>query len=146
MKILNPLKYYWPHKGYKYLYYAILLIYVLFFIGHIQKFTNTNFPLIRYFVASLSLYYILIGVYLTYSTVNYKGLISVAFFVFFWWVLYSIGIGLPASFSPTTNYIGFKRLISGQLLLFLLPLLVFSNPNLYLIKRLFQLSYFLMII
>jgi len=112
------------------------------FFTQLETITKYNLPLIRYSIYALALYFFFKGIKSTYSSKNYNGIIVKSLIVLLYLsVIYSIVIALPTIFSPAHNFIILKRALSGELLLFLFPLILLINPNLEIWERLLSLSF-----
>jgi len=126
---------------------GIKLIYLISIIDLIGELVSINLPLLRYMLVTLGSLFVLKGIF---SKPNYVHLIHYfnkwKFLLFFIWTIVMIVRGLPTAFSDYNNYIDFKRLISGQLLWFLIPFFIFYKPNLVLLKQLIKFAYNLALI
>jgi hypothetical protein len=132
---------------YQDIYKAVVFMYLINLTDVSRAFLNLNLPLVRYFFATTAVFYFIRGVYFT--TRNTHALNPVtrnAFYLLFVATVIMIARGMPVIWEGAGNYINFKLFISGQLLIFILPLIVFSEPNLVLLKKIFRMCYLLAVI
>ena len=130
------------HTGYQNINKFILATIVGLLLTQIEGAADINLPLLRYFIYTVSLYFFLKGITQTYSTNNYKGFfIKGLLITLFLSVIFSIIIAIPSTISSAGNYVNLKRVLSGQLLVFLFPLILVIKPNLFVLKKTFVLTY-----
>jgi len=130
------------NTGYNYIYKFLLAIIVGLLVTEFERITLINLSLLRYLIYSLALYYFFKGIIWTYSTVNYRGFfIKSLITILFLSIIYSIIIAIPSIFSSADNYVNFKKLLSGNFLLFLFPFILLIKTDLFVWKRIFVLSY-----
>lgn len=130
------------HTGYQNINKFILVTIVGLLFTTIEGVTGINLPILRYLIYAVSLYFFLKGISQTLSTFNYrgiliKGLVTILLISVFYYII----IGAPSITSPVGNYVNLKRVLSGQLLLFLFPLILLMKPNLLVLKKTFIFSY-----
>lgn len=107
---------------------------------------HSNFPLTRYLFAALSLYYLSRAIYIQKGNYgSFSGPIKTLIYLILAWSLVMIGMGMPHVFSGYNDHVFFKALISGQLLLYLLPFILLIDPNITYYKKLIKLAGFLAI-
>jgi len=129
-------------KGYNSFNKFISLLVVGLFITQIEGSFQLNLPIIRYLVYLLAFYYFIYSIYKGFSFRNFGGVFQkILLLVLF----FSIGINLikalPSLFLSADNYVNSKRALSGQVLLFLFPLILLTRPNLLVISKTIVLSY-----
>ncbi len=146
MKVANPFGYYWPELSQKYIYYSVLAIVSVTFVSEFQTLWGIDLPVLRYFLCAVALYYLIKGIVTGYSLESRGVLVRWLSWVLLLSVVYSVAIGLPAVLSRANDYLNLKRLISGQLLLSMLPFLVLFKPDLFLLRRSIELVYFLAVL
>ena len=135
-------KYIKVHTEYQNINKFILATIVGLLLTTIEGVAGINLPILRYIIYAVALYYFLMGIIQTYSTNNYSGFfIKVSLITLFISVVFSIIIAIPSLISSAGNYVNIKRVLSGQLLLFLFPLILLMKPKLFIIKKTFVLSY-----
>lgn len=128
--------------GYKNIYKFILTAVIALLFTELEKVVGINLPLLRYLIYAVALYFFLKGVAYTYSMKNYNSFaLKLLITIIFLSVIYSIIIALPSIFSSAYNYINLKRLLSGNIIVFLFPLILLIKPDLYVWKRILSLSY-----
>jgi hypothetical protein len=70
-----------------------------------------------------------------------SGILKYAFILLFVLTLIMILRAMPVIWGGNNNYVDLKLFISGQLFVYLLPMIVFSEPSLYLLKKIFRFGY-----
>lgn len=118
----------------------MLLVEVTVFVN---IFLEINLPILRYFLATVALFCFVTGVF--QCRLKFRSPISKSYlvisFVLLMWIFYMIFRGFPLIISGFSNHLFFKQFISGQLLLYLIPLVLFVRPDEYFIKRIFRFSF-----
>ncbi len=111
-------------------------------------FLEINFPVLRYFLATFALYYFISGIW--QERLRWRNPISKYYFVLsillIFWSFYLIARGIPKVTSGYSNHIYLKQFISGQLLLYLIPLLLLIKPDEILVKKLFRYSFIMTVL
>jgi len=126
---------------------CLKLMYLFIGIDIIGSLLNLNFAFFRYLLATLVVYYFFKSVFSQQNRYHLVFYLRKAKFLFFFiWTFIIIAASLPQVFTGPNNIIDFKRLISGQLLLYFIPFFIFYKPSLLFIKLLFKFSYSLSII
>ena len=124
-------------KSGSYLYKSIVAIITLGLVEIISNYANTNLPLIRYAISGISLYYFLMAVIYERSRYVGSGISRYLAYLYLAWVLIIALFGIVASLSGKYNYLDFKLLISGRLMMFLLPFIIIINTSKDTLKRVF---------
>jgi hypothetical protein len=108
-----------------------------------------NLNVIRYLCATMALWYYAKGILNNRILIRSRYSPTILKFFSFLLLVWSITIiirGLSTTFSGYINYTHLKIFISGQYLIYLIPLVVFIEPNPILIKKILKFSYRLSII
>ena len=116
----------------------MLLIDAVFLIFNLE--TSQVLSLIRYIFYFFGVYWIFKGLAETRQ--------RVALFVnlFLIWNAYIILAALPELTNPMQNHLVFKQFISGKLFISVLPFLICANVDTHLFKKIFKLSYYLILL
>ena len=116
----------------------MLLIDAVFLIFNLE--TSQVLSLIRYIFYFFGVYWIFKGLAETRQ--------RVALFVnlFLIWNAYIILAALPELTNPMQNHLVLKQFISGKLFISVLPFLICSNVDTHLFKKIFKLSYYLILL
>ena len=134
-------------NDYNDIYKAILLMYLVNITNILTYSFNINLPLLRYFFAMTGVFYFLKGIYFTHRNLKLSSQsIRYSFYALVLVTFVMIARGMPVIWEGNEHYINLKLFISGQLFIYLIPFIVFVEPNIYLIKKIFRLSYLLSII
>jgi hypothetical protein len=131
----------------KYLYYFMILMILVTIIDLLANSLKSNLPFLRYFFALGSLFYLGNAIY--YQRRNQTSLRKNTRFIIYLLLIWSfvmIMMGMPQVFSGYIRNTYVKILISGQLLLYLLPLILLVNPNIVFYKKMMKLSAFMAIL
>ncbi|MDR3610686.1 MAG: hypothetical protein P4L27_08995 [Ignavibacteriaceae bacterium] len=129
-------------KNFNDIYKAVVLIYLVSVTDLLLAYFNINFPLLRYFFATVGVFYFARGIISTMRNFQ-SGSLKYAFILLFILTMIMIARGMPVIWEGKNNYVDLKTFISGQLFVYLLPMIVFSEPNLYLLKKIFRFGYLL---
>lgn len=128
----------------KYFIRSIFFLSGIFFFDNISHLIDYNLAVLRYIFATFALYYHLRMIISTWNQrLKFDYFKSFYYFIFTLYLFTVIFRGLSLTFSGFQNNIYFKVFISGQLLLYLLPVIIYSEPSIVLIKKLFKLVLFL---
>ena len=101
---------------------------------------NANFAVIRYIIMSLAAYFFLKYIYYSKKRINFLT------FSFFLWTLCIIFFSFDDIIKGDYNYILFKKILSGELLLYIIPLISFCGFDLEILKKIFQFSFYLAVL
>jgi hypothetical protein len=123
-----------------YLYKFIVVITILLLHELFSDLVSKNMPVLRYAIAGVALYYLLKA--LIYERSKYIKGMPIRYLIYFFlaWILVIVIFGVEASLSDKGNYINFKMLVSGRLLLLLIPFILLIDFSIDTIKRLFRLA------
>jgi len=131
---------------YESLFLAICLIYFITFVDLVSGLVELNFPVFRYFIYLISFVLFVRGIIQTKTNRRTVNPVSRLIFNFFFvWTICMFLLSIKDIIDPANNYINFKIIISGTLLLYTLPFILFSEPSEYFIAKVFKLAYLLAI-
>lgn len=136
------------YKGYNRIVLSIFVMLCVEINVYLNTFLMINLPILRYILATIALYLLLSGIW--QIRLKWKHSTSLYFVVItslltFW----NVGLiykGLPLVVSGYSNHLFLKQFISGQLLLYLLPLILLVEPSEIFIGKLFKFAYYLSLI
>ncbi len=105
-----------------------------------ENVTSTNLAVIRYCLITSSTFF-----FIKYISNTQKRL-NITSVLFFLWTLVIINFSLTEITRGDNNYILLKRVMSGEILLYVLPLIGFCEINLDIVRRIIQFAFYLAIL
>ncbi|MBK6564140.1 MAG: hypothetical protein IPG18_02850 [Saprospiraceae bacterium] len=137
---------------YNYKYSGFCLAIILMFFVEATKLLDLqfklNFPVLRYLMATLATFFLLLSIWNCRQNFLEKRIflfttLSISLII---WSIYMIYQGMPQVFSGYQNHVHLKQLISGQLLIYLLPLLLIVKYDGNILRIIFKTCYNLSLI
>jgi hypothetical protein len=131
---------------YRNIYLGILIIYISQSLDIIGSLLSFNFPVLRYSLIILGGLLYLFGIWSTNIFKVKTHYSKFIFALFLLWTIYIIIKGIPKLVDGAYNYINLKQFISGLYLIYVIPFIMFSEPNEYFIKKISVFSFRLSVI
>jgi hypothetical protein len=125
---------------YRYIFIGIVILYISQIIDIIGYILNFNLPMIRYALITGAAIFFVRGIILTAQIKGREFFTRYLLWGFLIWTIIIIARGFPILFKNENNYINLKQFLSGMYILYLIPLVMYSVPNLSFIKNLSKFS------
>jgi hypothetical protein len=113
-------------------YLAILWITFGILISSLEEILKMNFAIVRYILMSIALYYFISFIYHSKKRINFW---TISFFA---WTVVIISFSVEDIIRGDRDYILVKKILSGELTLFVIPLLSFCVIDFELLKKLLR--------
>ena len=99
---------------------------------------NVNYPILRYFLFFVSAFYLIKGIIKSRNKIQINIITKVAIFVFLIYIIISIFRGFQKVTDSSQNYLYFKRFLSGDFVVLIIPFLILIKPGLSLYRNIFR--------
>lgn len=128
-------------KGSELLLMGIFLMILGTISDFIQFIVSINLPILRYCIFLGSFFYLSKGIIYSLGYNKFNLQLKIIVFSFLVCIIISLIRSIPKIFEGENNFVLFKKLISEDLVLLVLPFLILIKPNLYFYKRLIYYCY-----